>query len=114
MNNTTIRSALFVPATRPERIAKALGSGADAVIVDLEDAVAEDLKARALANPKSRPRSRAPNVRRSTPAARTMAGNSSRPLALSIIGQIGLPHAAASSTCAALSALGSNTATTPG
>lgn len=33
------RSALFVPATRPERIAKALASGADAVIVDLEDAV---------------------------------------------------------------------------
>lgn len=34
------RSYLFVPATRPERIAKALASGADAVIVDLEDAVA--------------------------------------------------------------------------
>nr|WP_207794113.1 CoA ester lyase [Ramlibacter algicola] len=31
---------MFVPATRPERIAKALASGADAVIVDLEDAVA--------------------------------------------------------------------------
>lgn len=31
---------LFVPATRPERIAKALASGAGAVIVDLEDAVA--------------------------------------------------------------------------
>ena len=34
------RSYLFVPATRPERIAKAIASGADAVIVDLEDAVA--------------------------------------------------------------------------
>jgi citrate lyase subunit beta/citryl-CoA lyase len=34
------RSYLFVPASRPERIAKALASGADAVIVDLEDAVA--------------------------------------------------------------------------
>ena len=34
------RSFLFVPATRPERIVKALASGADAVIVDLEDAVA--------------------------------------------------------------------------
>ena len=31
---------LFVPATRPERIAKAANSGADAIIVDLEDAVA--------------------------------------------------------------------------
>jgi (S)-citramalyl-CoA lyase len=34
-----IRSWLFVPAVRPERFAKAVGSGADAVIVDLEDAV---------------------------------------------------------------------------
>jgi citrate lyase subunit beta/citryl-CoA lyase len=33
------RSYLFVPADRPERIAKALASGAHAVIVDLEDAV---------------------------------------------------------------------------
>ena len=34
------RSFLFVPATRPERYSKALASGADAVIIDLEDAVA--------------------------------------------------------------------------
>ncbi|MES2187265.1 MAG: CoA ester lyase [Pseudomonadota bacterium] len=34
------RSFLFVPADRPERYAKALASGADAVIIDLEDAVA--------------------------------------------------------------------------
>ena len=33
------RSFLFVPANRPERYAKALACGADAVIVDLEDAV---------------------------------------------------------------------------
>lgn len=32
-------SWLFVPASRPERIGKAMASGADAVIVDLEDAV---------------------------------------------------------------------------
>lgn len=38
------RSYLFVPANRPERIAKALVSGADAVIVDLEDAVAPQAK----------------------------------------------------------------------
>jgi citrate lyase subunit beta/citryl-CoA lyase len=38
---------LFVPADRPERIAKARASGADAVIVDLEDAVAPEAKARA-------------------------------------------------------------------
>ncbi|KAF1021228.1 MAG: (3S)-malyl-CoA thioesterase [Paracidovorax wautersii] len=36
----TARSLLFVPADRPERLPKALASGADAVIVDLEDAVA--------------------------------------------------------------------------
>lgn len=35
-----LNSLLFVPASRPERFDKALGSGADAVIVDLEDAVA--------------------------------------------------------------------------
>lgn len=50
MHNNIIRSALFVPATRPERIPKALDSGADAVIVDLEDAVAENLKVEARAN----------------------------------------------------------------
>jgi len=38
------RSYLFVPADRPERYAKALASGADAVIVDLEDAVAPPAK----------------------------------------------------------------------
>lgn len=41
------RSFLFVPATRPERFAKALDSGADAVIIDLEDAVAPGEKAQA-------------------------------------------------------------------
>lgn len=33
------RTYLFVPGDRPERYAKALASGADAVVVDLEDAV---------------------------------------------------------------------------
>ncbi|MCE7876387.1 MAG: CoA ester lyase, partial [Betaproteobacteria bacterium PRO3] len=40
----TPRSYLFVPASRPERIGKALAAGAGAVIVDLEDAVAPDAK----------------------------------------------------------------------
>lgn len=35
---------LFVPADRPERYAKALASGADRVIIDLEDAVRPDSK----------------------------------------------------------------------
>lgn len=47
MNPSIIRTALFVPATRPERIPKALASGADVVIVDLEDAVAESQKVEA-------------------------------------------------------------------
>jgi len=34
------RSYLYVPGDRPDRIEKALASGADAVVVDLEDAVA--------------------------------------------------------------------------
>ncbi|MDR6535118.1 citrate lyase beta subunit [Variovorax soli] len=41
------RTFLFVPADRPERYARALGSGAGAVIVDLEDAVAPERKAAA-------------------------------------------------------------------
>lgn len=45
----TARSYLFVPADRPERFAKALAAGADAVIVDLEDAVAPQAKASARA-----------------------------------------------------------------
>lgn len=41
---------LFVPADRPERFVKAAASGADAVIIDLEDAVAESRKDSARAN----------------------------------------------------------------
>ncbi|WP_319530159.1 CoA ester lyase [uncultured Cohaesibacter sp.] len=40
----TIRAPLFVPANRPERFAKASASSADAVILDLEDAVAPEAK----------------------------------------------------------------------
>jgi citrate lyase subunit beta/citryl-CoA lyase len=43
------RSYLFVPGDRPERFAKACASGAHAVIVDLEDAVAPENKAAARA-----------------------------------------------------------------
>lgn len=35
-----LRSLLFVPGDRPERFAKAASSGADAIILDLEDSVA--------------------------------------------------------------------------
>jgi len=39
-----LRSLLFVPGDRPDRMAKALASGADALILDLEDAVAGNAK----------------------------------------------------------------------
>lgn len=38
------RSCLFTPADRPERFAKALATGADLVVLDLEDAVQPDAK----------------------------------------------------------------------
>ena len=41
------RSILFVPGDRPERFDKALGAGADAICVDLEDAVPPGRKDRA-------------------------------------------------------------------
>jgi len=39
MNSLAPRSYLFVPGNRPDRYGKAIAAGADAVIVDLEDAV---------------------------------------------------------------------------
>jgi len=41
------RSLLFVPGDRPDRMEKALGVGADALILDLEDAVAAAAKPKA-------------------------------------------------------------------
>ena len=43
----TATSALFVPGDRPERFEKGSASGADVVILDLEDAVADNRKAQA-------------------------------------------------------------------
>lgn len=43
----TYRSLLFVPGDRPDRFTKAAESGADAIILDLEDSVAPDNKAKA-------------------------------------------------------------------
>lgn len=45
-----MRSLLFVPGDRPERFAKAHASGADAVIVDLEDSVTPATRPQARAN----------------------------------------------------------------
>ncbi len=51
MNLTEPRSFLYVPGDRPDRITKAFASAADAVIIDLEDAVkpAEKVNARTAA-----------------------------------------------------------------
>ncbi|HLU55668.1 MAG TPA: CoA ester lyase [Pseudonocardia sp.] len=46
---TTARSWLYVPGHRGDRVQKALRAGADAVVVDLEDAVPPDRKADARA-----------------------------------------------------------------
>lgn len=42
-----LRSLLFVPGDRPDRMAKAASAGADALILDLEDSVAAGKKAQA-------------------------------------------------------------------
>jgi citrate lyase subunit beta / citryl-CoA lyase len=44
-----MRSLLFVPGDRPDRFAKAISSGADALILDLEDSVAPERKREARA-----------------------------------------------------------------
>ncbi|WP_245646797.1 HpcH/HpaI aldolase/citrate lyase family protein [Microtetraspora niveoalba] len=61
---------LYVPADRPDRVAKALAADADVVIVDLEDAVAPENKGRAraeavalLATPQPRVQIRVNDVR---------------------------------------------------
>ena len=55
-----VRSMLFTPGHRPDLIAKAVRSAADAVIVDLEDAVATNVKEEARANLASLPESPIP------------------------------------------------------
>lgn len=47
MSPASIRSLLFVPGDAPRMIVKALASEADAIIIDLEDAVAPERKAQA-------------------------------------------------------------------
>jgi citrate lyase subunit beta/citryl-CoA lyase len=40
----TIRSLLFVPADSEKKLAKAAGTGADALVIDLEDSVLPERK----------------------------------------------------------------------
>lgn len=44
------RTLLFVPGTNPDRFSKAIGTGADSIIFDLEDSVSIDLKNEARKN----------------------------------------------------------------
>ncbi|TMR27168.1 aldolase/citrate lyase family protein, partial [Nonomuraea zeae] len=57
---------LYVPGDRPERFGKAVASGADVVIIDLEDAVApvrkDEARANAAAYLRARRESRAPDA----------------------------------------------------
>jgi citrate lyase beta subunit len=55
MDIALARSILFVPGHRPDRFAKALATGADAVVIDLEDAVPPGEKAAARAAALARP-----------------------------------------------------------
>jgi len=50
MSVSGFRSLLFVPGTRPDRFTKAMAAGADAICIDLEDAVPPDAKAEARSN----------------------------------------------------------------
>ncbi|MEM1148517.1 MAG: aldolase/citrate lyase family protein, partial [Pseudomonadota bacterium] len=45
--SATYKSLLFVPGARPDRFGKAAASGADTMIIDLEDAVLPDAKTEA-------------------------------------------------------------------
>lgn len=49
MPNSVMRSHLYVPADRPEMMARAESRDADCIIIDLEDSVAESRKTSALA-----------------------------------------------------------------
>ena len=49
-----MRSLLFVPADSAKKLDKAMTSGADALIIDLEDSIALDGKARARESARAR------------------------------------------------------------
>lgn len=60
MSSKPMRSMLYVPGDKPRAIEKARGLGADAVILDLEDAVAPEHKQEARANVQEALRSKWP------------------------------------------------------
>jgi citrate lyase subunit beta / citryl-CoA lyase len=64
MATTPMRSLLFTPADSAKKLEKAMTSGADAVIVDLEDSIALDGKARARESAAAFLKEAIPNVSR--------------------------------------------------
>lgn len=96
---------LFVPADRPDRYAKAAVSGADAIIIDLEDAVSPDAKAlgrEALYQPGVMPQDVAIFVRVNSRTSPWFADDVKAVSALAVAGVI-LPKAEGTADLAALS-----------
>jgi len=101
---TPPRSYLFVPGDRPERIAKARAGGADAVIVDLEDAVAPGNKALARDAVAGALDAAAPVVLRVNGADTAWFGDDARLAAHPGVAAVMLPKAASAEPVAALRA----------
>ncbi|WP_157216467.1 HpcH/HpaI aldolase/citrate lyase family protein [Flavisphingomonas formosensis] len=102
-----LRSLLFVPGDRPERMEKALGIGADALILDLEDAVAasrKDEARQAIAEFLARPRTKTLFVR-INPLDSGMAEDDVAAVADAAPDGIMLPKAEGGNSIAALDAL---------
>jgi citrate lyase subunit beta / citryl-CoA lyase len=85
------RTYLFVPGNRPERFAKALASGADAVVLDLEDAVAADTKASARAAVTAWAAAADPNDRARAVLRINDAGSPEHAADLRLLAEAGLP-----------------------
>jgi citrate lyase subunit beta/citryl-CoA lyase len=85
------RTYLFVPGNRPERFAKALASGADAVVLDLEDAVAADVKADARAAVNAWAAAADPDDRARAVVRINDAGSPEHAADLQLIAEAGLP-----------------------
>ncbi len=85
------RTYLFVPGNRPERFAKALASGADAVVLDLEDAVAADAKASARAAVNAWVAAADPNDRARAVLRINDSGSPEHAADLQLIAEAGLP-----------------------
>jgi citrate lyase subunit beta/citryl-CoA lyase len=103
------RTYLFVPASRPDRYQRALASGADAVIIDLEDAVApaDKLAARDALRTwlAQRPADAAPVVVRINAFGTPWHGDDFALCAAPGVGAVMLPKAERADACNAIAAL---------